>query len=390
MPAGGRRSSSPRRWTCSTGSGRTPRRPDPDPRRRDRDRHARAGRRRAMAERHGRRHRRLDRDGRRGRGGTGSAPRTRWRAAASRSRSLPPTTCHSSDATFDAAMSSFVLQLVPNRHRALREIRRTLRPGAPLAIVTWLRDTTIWRADEIVDELLDEFGIDPPPDDDDDDDGARRRPCGRRATRPRSRRSSASCAEPVSVRSTARPATLEIGFDADGYIGFLTEFDDPTLFDSLEPADRDRALATLRERLDALDPGRPDDAGTDRLRDRPPLRLSGAPTFGAMPGGAGVRWRLALLAHRTAERALAPVLGRRLRRHRRAIAILGCDARQSYPGRNAERRATRISCRRSLRCRSSRRTRRPRRLPRPRQPRQPRRHRRRSAPPRRAAPGPWR
>ena len=73
------------------------------------------------------------------------------------------------DGTFDAAMSSFVLQLVPNRHRALREIRRTLRPNAPLAIVTWLRDTTIWRPDEIVDELLDEFGVDPPDDDEEDD-----------------------------------------------------------------------------------------------------------------------------------------------------------------------------------------------------------------------------
>ena len=49
-------------------------------------------------------------------------------------------------------------------------------------------------------------------------------------------------------------STLEIGFDVDGYIGFLTEFDDPTLFDGLQPAERDRALATLRERLAALDP----------------------------------------------------------------------------------------------------------------------------------------
>ncbi len=47
---------------------------------------------------------------------------------------------------------------------------------------------------------------------------------------------------------------LEIAFDPEGYIGFLTEFDDPTLFDSLEPAERARALATLRERLEALEP----------------------------------------------------------------------------------------------------------------------------------------
>jgi SAM-dependent methyltransferase len=155
------------------------------------------------------------------------------------------------DGTFDAAMSSFVLQLVPNRHRALREIRRTLRPGAPLAIVTWLRDSTIRRADEIVDEVLDEFGIEPPPDDDDDADG----PDG-----------GADAGDPATVKALVgelrragfravdgEAATLEIGFDADGYIGFLTEFDDPTMFDSLEPADRDRALATLRERLGALD-----------------------------------------------------------------------------------------------------------------------------------------
>jgi ubiquinone/menaquinone biosynthesis C-methylase UbiE len=155
------------------------------------------------------------------------------------------------DGTFDAAMSSFVLQLVPNRHRALREIRRTLRPGAPLAIVTWLRDTTIWRADEVVDEVLDEFGIEPPPDDDDDVDSAD---------------GGADAGDPATVKALVgelrragfravdgEAATLEIGFDADGYIGFLTEFDDPTMFDSLEPADRDRALATLRERLGALD-----------------------------------------------------------------------------------------------------------------------------------------
>ena len=40
---------------------------------------------------------------------------------------------------FDAAMSSFVLQLVPSRAAALREIRRVLRPGATFAWVTWWR-----------------------------------------------------------------------------------------------------------------------------------------------------------------------------------------------------------------------------------------------------------
>ncbi|MFL5723416.1 MAG: class I SAM-dependent methyltransferase [Chloroflexota bacterium] len=154
------------------------------------------------------------------------------------------------DETFDAAMSSFVLQLVPDRHRALREIRRTLRPNAPLAIVTWLRDTTIWRADEIVDQVLDEFGVDAPEDDEDDgpDDPADAGdPATVKALVGELRRAGFRA-----VEGTA--GSLDIRFDPDGYIGFLTEFDDPTLFDGLEPADRDRALATLRARLTALDP----------------------------------------------------------------------------------------------------------------------------------------
>ncbi|MFL5711835.1 MAG: class I SAM-dependent methyltransferase [Chloroflexota bacterium] len=154
------------------------------------------------------------------------------------------------DETFDAAMSSFVLQLVPDRHRALREIRRTLRPNAPLAIVTWLRDTTIWRADEIVDQVLDEFGVDAPEDDEDDrpDDPADAGdPATVKALVGELRRAGFRA-----VEGTA--GSLDIRFDPDGYIGFLTEFDDPTLFDDLEPADRDRALATLRGRLAALDP----------------------------------------------------------------------------------------------------------------------------------------
>ena len=42
------------------------------------------------------------------------------------------------DGRFDVAMSSFVLQLVPNRAKVLREIRRVLRPGGTLGYVTWL------------------------------------------------------------------------------------------------------------------------------------------------------------------------------------------------------------------------------------------------------------
>jgi len=57
------------------------------------------------------------------------------------------------DASFDLAMSSFVLQLVPNRAAALREARRVLRPGAPFGYVTWLRaDDGIDPPDRVLDD----------------------------------------------------------------------------------------------------------------------------------------------------------------------------------------------------------------------------------------------
>jgi ubiquinone/menaquinone biosynthesis C-methylase UbiE len=46
-------------------------------------------------------------------------------------------------AAFDAAVSSFVLQLVADRGAALRAIRRALRPEGLMAFVTWAGDSTL-------------------------------------------------------------------------------------------------------------------------------------------------------------------------------------------------------------------------------------------------------
>src|SRR5215831_3182795 len=65
------------------------------------------------------------------------------------------------DGAFDLAVTSFVLQLVPSRHRALREIRRVLAPGGRLALVTWLRGGEPFAADAAYDDALEAAGFEP-------------------------------------------------------------------------------------------------------------------------------------------------------------------------------------------------------------------------------------
>lgn len=147
------------------------------------------------------------------------------------------------DRTFDAAMSSFVLQLVPSRPAALRDIRRVLRPGALFAHVTWLVDDRAFAPDRIFDGLLEEYGFE------NEDDP------NRKGDIPSVDRAAGEMRAAGFRDVVAEGAFLEHAFTVDGYISFLTEFDEASLFEEMGRTERRRFLQQFRERLMALPAG---------------------------------------------------------------------------------------------------------------------------------------
>ncbi len=146
------------------------------------------------------------------------------------------------DAAFDVAMSSFVLQLVPSRAKALREIRRVLRPGGTLAYVTWLQDRSPFAPDRLFDALLAEFGFEDGPGDE-------------RVGDVPSVSTAIAELRSAGFRDVAAEGTvLAHPFTVEGYISFLVEFDEETTFAEMARRERHRFLARLREGLMALPP----------------------------------------------------------------------------------------------------------------------------------------
>jgi ubiquinone/menaquinone biosynthesis C-methylase UbiE len=146
------------------------------------------------------------------------------------------------DGSFDGAISSFVLQLVPNRARALRETRRVLRPGGTFAFVTWLVDDRDFAPDRVFDEVLDEAGIEPAG------------PDVRSGDLPSVERTVNELRRAGFRHVDADGSWLAHAFTVEHYIAFMSEFDEATLFDEMERSLRERVLTRLHDRLTRLRP----------------------------------------------------------------------------------------------------------------------------------------
>jgi ubiquinone/menaquinone biosynthesis C-methylase UbiE len=144
------------------------------------------------------------------------------------------------DETFDAAVSSFVLQLVPDRYAALREVRRVLRPGGRFAHVTWLAGGQPFEPDRVLDEVLDEAGYGP------------REPEDGGGDYPDPQAAAAGLRRAGFRHVVAEGEEFAHAFDVEGYAGFIEEFDEEDLFASFGRTKRARVGRRLREAVAAL------------------------------------------------------------------------------------------------------------------------------------------
>jgi ubiquinone/menaquinone biosynthesis C-methylase UbiE len=145
-------------------------------------------------------------------------------------------------ASFDAAVSSFVFQLVPNRADAFREARRVLKPGGLLAMVTWLASDDLFEPDEALEDAIDDVGCDF---EDEPDDGRSGNFASADAAEAQARRAGFRDA-------TARRHDLVHRYDPARYLEFLETYAERGLFDGLDRRERERLREATQRRLDRL------------------------------------------------------------------------------------------------------------------------------------------
>ena len=147
------------------------------------------------------------------------------------------------DASVDVATSSFVLQLVADRPAVLAEMRRVLRPGGVLGLVTWLAADLVLAADDAFHDVVAELGLD------DQDPGFRTSRTTDYATLGQVRDDLASVGF---VDLDIQPDELRCSWTREGYLEFKEHYDERDIFESLDEHERDRLRAVLHTRLAVL------------------------------------------------------------------------------------------------------------------------------------------
>ena len=156
------------------------------------------------------------------------------------------------DRTFDIAASAFVLQLVPSRFRALREMRRVLRTGGRLAYVLWLRGGERFAGDAVYDEARVEVGLEPRWADEDENG----EPLDDHDDVPSPEAAVAQLRRAGFAEARARADLLVHPFTPEGYVGFVARFDDEDEWAALGRGRRNALEHVLLERLRRLPPER--------------------------------------------------------------------------------------------------------------------------------------